>query len=390
MQIVEVEINKIVPYEKNPRQHGEQQINRIASSIAEFGFNQPVVIDENSIVLVGHGRLAAAKKIGLKSIPTLRLVGLSEAQKKAYRIIDNKLQNDSTWQIEDLGMELQSLEEFGFDLDLYGLDDLKVETDTDIIDDDFEPSETRKTSIVLGDVIELGVHRVVCGDSRVVFPTLAIDMILTDPPYGVRYVGKTKDALTIASDDLKEDELREMWHQCLDAALSKTRAGAAIYVSVPPGPIHHVFSLALRERDILRQSLVWLKNNIVLGHSDYHYRHESILYGWKPGAAHYITADRTKTSILEHKKPQRSAEHPTMKPLSLWGELIKNSSKEGWLIYDPFLGSGTTLIACEQLGRVCHGVELDPIYCQVIIDRYRKYCLSNNKEPVVKINDTII
>lgn len=386
---MELATSQIIPYQLNNRTHPEEQIDRIARSIKNFGFNQPIVIDENRVVLVGHGRLLAAQKLGLEKCPIVQKFGLSETDKRAYRILDNKLQNDSTWEFTNLEVELEALELEGFDLGDWGLDQLKnllPDQDPEVVEDNFEPKEQLNIFIKTGNLIELGRHRVLCGDSTIDYDFPICDMCLTDPPYGVAYKGKTKDELTIESDDVDEESLSQMWHFALSQILNHLKDGGSIYATVPPGPLREVFSSRLKSLGALRQELVWKKDSMVLGHSDYHFAHEPILYGWKPGAAHYFTENRSKTSVLEHARPKRSLEHPTMKPLSLWGELISNSSKPGQKILDPFLGSGTTLIAAEQLNRICYGIEISPQYCQVVMQRYAKHCLDNKKECIMKVN----
>lgn len=393
MNITQLAVSSIVPYEFNNRVHSEEQIDRISRSIKEFGFNQPIVIDESNVVLVGHGRLFAALKLGLDKVPVLKKTGLSEVQKKAYRILDNKLQNDSTWSFDNLELELGLLEDEGFELEPWGLDDLREllgQDDPELSEDEGPGCLPGESYIKPGDVIQLGNHTVICGDSTSALIEAKIDLVITDPPYGVSYVGKTKDALTLESDDLDETELSEMWQGCLDNLLPHLKEGGVLYATVPPGPLRAVFSDALKARGILRQELIWLKDSMVMGHSDYHYKHEPILYGWKPGAAHYMTPDRSKTSVLEFERPKRSTEHPTMKPLALWGELITNSSRKGEVVFDPFLGSGTTLIACDQLARTCYGIEIDPKYCQVILERYQKHCEATKKPFICKINGELM
>jgi DNA modification methylase len=392
MKTQEIEISKLIPYEFNNRNHNEEQVNRIANSIKEFGFNQPIVIDESNIILVGHGRHLAALKLGLKEVPVLIKSGLSEAQKKAYRILDNKLQNDSTWSFDNLELELGFLEDNGFELEPWGLDELRGlfdQEDPEVEDDEFDESECEndETFIKLGDLIELGQHKLWCIDCREAdkLPNTA-DMWITDPPYGVSYVGKTKDALTIENDALSEEGTAELWAGATRYALDNLKDGGACYAAVPPGPLNFIFLKEWIELLVIHQQLVWAKDSMVLGHSDYHYKHEPILYGWKPGGSHYFTADRTKTSILDFARPKRSEEHPTMKPVELWAELISNSSKKGDIVLDTFLGSGTTLIASDQLGRICYGMEISPKYCHVIIERYKKHCEKVGKPFVCKIN----
>lgn len=396
MKIEQFRIENIIPFEKNNRKHSDLQIDRIAKSITEFGFNQPIVIDDDNIVLVGHGRLQAAKKLGLETVPVLQVTGLKSDQKKAYRILDNKLQNDSEWDFANLESELATLEELDFNLEEWGLDDLRKlfpqDEEAIFIEDSGEVRSPKEIYVKSGDLIELGNHRLLCGDCTNIedvqkfLSGKIIDLVITDPPYGVSYQGKTKDALEIQNDNLSESELLEMWNNCLNNLIAFLKEGGVIYATVPPGPLRHIFSNPLRERGILRQELIWLKNSLVLGHSDYHFKHEPILYGWKPGASHYFINDRSKTDVLEHDRPQRSSEHPTMKPISLFCELVKNSSKVTELVFDPFLGSGTTLIACDQLNRICYGIEIDPGYCQVVLERYKKYCQENSKEFICKIN----
>lgn len=394
MKIEQRDISELKPYEFNNRVHGDEQVAHIAKSIKEFGFNQPVVIDEEGTILVGHGRVLAAKKLSIAKVPTVQVKNLTDEQKRAYRILDNKLQNDSTWQFNNLELELGYLEDNDFDIKGWGLDELKDLFPEEEIEpeEDAGPSEPpQETFIKRGDIIEIGKHRVMCGDSTSAedideLIIKVIDLVLTDPPYGVSYVGKTKDALKIENDSLSEEELTKLWNDCLDAFVPKLKDGGVIYAAVPPGPLRQIFSQALKERDILRQELVWVKDSMVLGRSDYHYKHEPILYGWKPGAAHYMTSDRSKTSVLEFARPKRSAEHPTMKPIPLWVELISNSSKKGERVFDPFLGSGTTLIASEQANRICYGMEIDPKYCHVIVKRYLDYCTEKNRPFELKIN----
>jgi site-specific DNA-methyltransferase (adenine-specific) len=197
------------------------------------------------------------------------------------------------------------------------------------------------------------------------------DLLLTDPPYGVSYVGKTKDALTIENDALTEEGLEELIRGAFSLAETHCRPGAYWYATVPAGPLHLLFADDWKARGILRQIMVWVKDSMVLGHSEYHYQHEPILFGWMSGER-YKNPDRTRTTVWECPRPKASREHPTMKPVALWARAIQDGSREGDLVFDPFLGSGTTLIACEQLGRTCYGMEISPQYCQVIIDRWEK------------------
>lgn len=392
MNITQRALSDIVPYPLNPRMHSQKQVDRIANSIKEFGFNQPIVVDEEGICIVGHGRLLAAKKLELALVPVVEVRHLSDAQKKAYRVLDNKLQNDSDWSLENLELELEAIEKGGISLGDWGLDELDnlfEPAPLSVLDDSDASSLPRETIIRRGDLIELGAHRLLCGDSGT--DTLAflandtLDLIITDPPYGVSYRGKTEKALTIENDDLPEDELEQLFSSVMNSWLARAREGAAVYVSGPSGPLHLVFANVLKKLGIYRQQLIWAKDCMVLGHSDYHYKHEPIFYGWKPGKHTFIN-DRTKTSLLEFARPKRAEDHPTMKPLSLWAELIGNSTSIGETVGDPFLGSGTTLRACEQLGRRCRAVEISPAYCEVVISRYLNHCSESGKDPECKVN----
>lgn len=395
MHIEQLSINLLIPYEFNNKKHEQKQIDRLANSIKEFGFNQPLVIDENNIILVGHGRLLAAQKLGLTEVPVLTKSGLTELQKKAYRILDNKLSDDADWDYNNLELEIGNLEDEGFPIEEWGLDEFALEhglNQPEAVEDDFDSTPPKESFLKLGDLLELGRHRVLCGDCtkpeelEKLIQSATIDLVLTDPPYGVSYVGKTKDALVIENDSLDDESLKDLWSDCINSFLPKLKEGGVIYASVPAGRLFGIFYNQMSERGLLHQQLVWDKGQLVMGHSDYQYQHEPILYGWKEGAAHYFISDRSKTDVLLHKKPSANKEHPTMKPISLWAELIGNSSRLKENCFDPFLGSGTTLIACEQLNRTCFGMEISPNYCEVILNRYVKYCQDNKRPIEIKIN----
>ena len=389
---LELSPKELRPYEFNNRTHPESQVTDIARSIKEFGFNQPIVVDENNEIIIGHGRWMAANQLQLAKVPVRKLTGISEEQKRQYRILDNKLQNDSGWQFDNLNLELDWLEDNDVDLTDWGLDELRFDTtEENEVTEDAGPGEApAEPWVKFGDYIELGRHELLCGDSTKEKVIAQIDLIVTDPPYGVAYVGKTKDALTIDHDDLDEEQLKEFWEAALDIIWDDLKEGGSVYVSAPSGPIGLVFANSLHQREVLRQILVWNKHTMVLGRSDYHYKHEAIMYGWKPGAAHYWAGGRDKTSVLDFNKPNANRDHPTMKPVELWAELIRHSSRKGETVYDPFMGSGTTIIACEQLGRKAVGMEYSPKYCQVIIDRYRNYMKDSGKEAVIKVNGEVL
>lgn len=384
----------LIPYERNNRQHSQQQVDRIANSIAEFGFNQPIVVDENNIVLVGHGRLEAAKKLGLSEVPIVRKAGLTETQKKAYRILDNKLQNDSTWDAESLNLELAALEDADFDLAAWGLDEFAklFPEEKTVEEDDFEPREAKETIIKPGDLLELGEHRLMCGDSTKAEDVERLmdgqraDLMLTDPPYNVDYTGKTEDALKVANDSMADGDFRKFLVACFGAAFDALKPGGSFYVFHADSEGYN-FRGAIHDcQQKVRQCLVWAKDTLVMGRQDYQWQHEPCLYGWKDGASHGWYSDRKQTTLLRFDRPTRSQEHPTMKPVVMFAYLMSNSTAPQHLAYDPFCGSGTTLIAAEQLGRRCYGMEISPQYCQVIVDRYKAHCEKSGKPFECRLN----
>jgi DNA modification methylase len=400
-------LGSIRPYEFNNRRHNEKQIERIAASIKEFGFNQPIVIDaETSTILVGHGRLYAAQKLGLAEVPVLTLKGLNETQKKAYRLLDNKLQNDSTWDFDNVDLELGFLEDHGFDLKLYGLDDLRglYEEPKEVKEDGFDPASCDDQEIYIkrGDLIELGRHTVLCGDAtslqdceRLMGKTLAA-LFITDPPYGVSYASKNEFLNSIAPANriqvpIENDahtplEMKTFWESAFRAAVTATSGSASYYIFGPQGG-DLMMMMSIKDAGWqLKHMLVWVKNAHVLGRSDYNYKHEPIWFGWKEKKRHVFYGSASEVSTWEYDKPLSNDLHPTMKPVALIARAITNSSKADDAILDLFLGSGTTLIACEQLDRTCYGMEIEPRYCQVIIERYRKYCQDNGKAFDCKIN----
>ncbi len=369
MKIEITEISKIKPYDLNAKRHPKKQIRQIAASIQEFGFNQPIVVDKQGVIIVGHGRYEAAKLLDMEEVPVM-VVNLSEMRAKAYRLADNKL-NESEWDMKLAVEELKGLTEplfelTGFDSDLL----LEPESKDDILPAS-APAITK-----LGDVYELGQHRLVCGDSRdadlieKLCDERKVDMFLSDPPYNVAYVGKTKDALTIENDEMGGAEFRQFLADAFRSADNVMKKGAVFY-------IWHADSEGFNFRgaceDIkwrVRQCLIWNKNSMVMGRQDYHWKHEPCLYGWKDGARHLWNSDRTQTTILDFIRPTRNEEHPTMKPVELMAYQITNNTKGEDIVLDLFGGSGSTLIACAKTGRICYMSELDPKYVDVIVQRY--------------------
>lgn len=400
MQIKNVPIKEIIPYERNNRVHSDQQIDRIANSIHDFGFNQPIVVDEANVILVGHGRLFASLKLGLREVPVYKLGGLTPAQKKAYRILDNKLQNDSTWNIDNLPLELQELRELGFDFERFGLEELEVNIDPEPEEDDFDPDsvDTTECYIKRGDLIEIGSHRLLCGDSTSaedvgeLMSGKIAELMNTDPPYGIAYVsnaqskGQSVDYGEIQNDELDGEALQDFLEKAIKVAVPYLKDNAAFYLWHPMLTQGTFFAAAAAAADILiNRQIIWVKPNFIFGRGDYHWKHELCFYGWRRGFKPDFYGARNQDTVWLIGR-ENDKIHPTQKPLELFTRPIKNHTKSGAIVYEPFSGSGSQLIAADQLGRICYGMEIEPKYCQVVIERYIKYCEGKNRKAVVKIN----
>ena len=379
MKVVQKPIAEVKPYGGNPRKMSDEAIATVATSLQEYGWRQPIVVDEEMVVIVGHTRLLAAKTLGMEKVPVHVADGLSDDQVRAYRIADNASGERTTWDKDLLPLELDMLKAADFDLTLTALTDemLADMEDNDEVEEPEEVEPPAEPVTQRGDLIKMGEHRLVCGDStnkddvHLLFEDAKADMILSDPPYGVSYVGKTKDALTIENDALSEDQLVELMDKAFGWADDYSREGSYWYATVPAGPLFMLFAQDWKDRGILRQVLVWKKDAMVMGRSEYHYQHEPILFGWKEGKRHKNT-DRTRTSVWDVPRPKASREHPTMKPIALWQLAMKDGSRKGEIVYDPFSGSGTTILCADQMGRKGYGMELDPSYCDVIVTRWEK------------------
>ena len=385
--IVQQRTDVLLPYARNSRTHSDAQVAQIAASIREFGFTNPVLVDGDNGIVAGHGRVMAAKQLGLAEVPTICVGWLTEGQRRAYVIADNQLALTAGWDEAVLAQEVAWLQGENFNTDLLGfdadfLDGLLAEKDatsTGLTDQDDAPAVQANAITQPGDVWVMGKHRLMCGDSTSVdsVNTLTvgggIDMLLTDPPYNVAYEGKTADALTIQNDSMSDASFRAFLSNAFSAADAAMKPGAVFY-------IWHADSEGFNFRgacqDVewkVRQCLVWRKNSMVMGRQDYHWRHEPCLYGWKGGAGHLWASDRKQTTILDFDRPTRSLEHPTMKPVALFEYQLLNNTKGGDLCLDLFGGSGTTLIACEKNGRYARVMELDPKYCDVIVRRWQAF-----------------
>lgn len=385
----------IQPYADNAKKHPEKQVKMIADSIKRFGWQQPIVVDKNGIIIVGHGRYQAWTKHPegmdepwITNNEGVTISGkqgreLTAKEVKAYRLADNKL-NESDWDLELAIEELKDIDDpalqelTGFDMDLL----LEPEEADDAVPD--TPEEPRSK---LGDLYVLGTHRVLCGDSTSLEALQAlvldrkVDMWLTDPPYNVDYTGKTKDALKIENDKMDDTGFRQFLIDVYKAADSVMKPGAVFYIRHADSEGYNFRGAAHDIGWKVRQCLIWNKNSMVMGRQDYHWKHEPCLYGWKEGT-HLWNSDRTQTTVLEFKRPTSSQMHPTMKPVELMAYQITNNTKGEDIVLDSFLGSGSTLIAAEKTGRICYGLELDPKYVDVIVQRYVDYV----DNPVVVLN----
>lgn len=386
MQIIYKPVQEIVPYAKNPRKN-DDAVDKVIESIKEFGFRNPLILDSSGVVIAGHTRLKAAIKLGMSEVPCIMADDLTPEKVRAYRIADNKSAEYSKWDFEALAAELDNLQKAGYDLSLTAfaqdeLDDIldSLEPEKPVEDDGFDeeinPEEIPFTHS--GDIWLLDGHRVMCGDSTKPDAVGALmngqraDMSLTDPPYNVAYEGKTAEKKTIQNDDMSEEEFYSFLLSAHKNMYENMKDGAALYVFHSDSEGLN-FRRAFAEAGFkLTQCCIWEKNSMVLGRQDYQWQHEPVLYGWKPTGSHQWYSDRCQTTIWHFDKPLRSEDHPTMKPIPLVAYPIQNSSRPGNLILDLFGGSGSTLMACEQTGRKCYMMEIDPLYCDVIVRRYIK------------------
>jgi DNA modification methylase len=380
--------SSLIPYINNAKTHPPEQIAKIAASIVEFGFDQPIVVDGQGLVIKGHGRLAASLQLGLKRVPVVVRTDLTPSQIKASRLADNKTA-ESPWDEELLRLELGMLREQDYDLGLTGFADDEIEAllanpDESVVgdtDDDAVP-ETPETVVTMpGDVWVLGDHRLLCGDStqmdaveRVLAGGLA-DMVFTDPPYNVNYGATMKDTLRGKKRAIRNDNLGDGFEQFLRNACANILAvtKGAVYICMSSSELHTLHKAFTEAGGHWSTFLIWAKNTFTMGRADYQRQYEPILYGWKEGAGHYWCGARDQGDVWFVKKPVANDLHPTMKPVELIERAIRNSSKSGDTVLDPFAGSGSTLIACEKTGRQARLIELEPTYCDVIIRRFEEF-----------------
>ena len=375
------DINTLIPYARNARTHSEEQVAQIAASIREFGFLSPIIVSEDGTILCGHGRFYASQKLGLKKVPCIKESHLTETQKRAYILADNKLSLNAGWDDEMLAVELTELQDEAFDLSLIGFDeselaDLFADDEKKAKDDDYDLSVALEKAAFVekGDIWTVGRHRLMCGDATSADDVAKLmdgkkaNLIVTDPPYGVSF--KSSDGLSIQNDSIKGDDFYNFLLSAFQNMATNLESGGSAYV-------FHADTEGLNFRKAfidagfhLAGVCIWVKNSLVLGRSDYQWQHEPVLFGWKKDGKHKWYADRKQTTIWNYDKPKRNKNHPTSKPLDLLGYPICNSSQENAIVIDTFGGSGSTLMACEQTNRICYMMELDEKYASVILRRY--------------------
>lgn len=377
-----VSLDKLVPYVNNARTHSPEQLTKLRSSLREFGFINPVIIDQDYSIIAGHGRVLAAKAEGLEEVPCVFADFLTEAQKKAYILADNRMALDAGWDEELLRIEIESLQGMDFDVSLTGFEDQEIVDlfaggDDETVKDDYydlSAALEKAAFVERGDIWTVGRHRLMCGDATntedvaLLMDGKKANLIITDPPYGVSF--KSSDGLTIQNDSMKNEEFYTFLLSAFQCMAEHLESGGSAYV-------FHADTEGLNFRKAFIEAgfhlagvCIWVKNSLVLGRSDYQWQHEPVLFGWKKGGKHSWYSDRSQTTIWNYDKPKRNKNHPTSKPLDLLGYPICNSSQENAIVVDTFGGSGSTLMACEQLNRICCMMELDEKYASVILRRY--------------------
>ena len=395
-QIERRPIGSLIPYARNSRTHSDAQIQQLAASMREWGWTNPVLVDEAGGIIAGHGRVLAAQRLQISEVPVIVASGWTDAQKRAYVIADNKLALNAGWDADVLADELASLRDGGFDLDLVGFDADELDGllgDDDESDGLTDPDETPEPPAQpvtrTGDVWVMGQHRLRCGDSTSAADMAALmgggmaDVWITDPPYNVAVVGgsreltpqerKARGNLTIESDSMPAADFRAFLASAFTCARDVMKPGASFYIWHADVEGYNFRGACADVGLQVRQCLIWKKHAMVLGRQDYHWLHEPCLYGWKDGAGHLWASDRKQTTVLEFDRPMRNADHPTMMPVALIEYQLLNNTKGGDVLLDSFGGSGTALIAAEKNGRIARLMEIDPRYCDVIVRRWQDF-----------------
>jgi DNA modification methylase len=396
---------KLIAYARNARTHSDEQVAQIAASIVEFGFTNPILAGSDGVIVAGHGRAAAAQKLGLETVPVIVLDHLTQTQRRALIIADNRIAENAGWDDAMLRIELQSLQEDGFNLDITGFDadalaEIMAGEETTVdgqTDDDAVPEVSATPISRPGDVWELGKHRLVCGDAtdpksyELLMADAQADMVFTDPPYNVDYANSAKDKMRGKDRPILNDNLGDGFYDFLLAAMTPMleRCSGAVYVAMSSSELDTLQSAFRAAGGKWSTFIIWAKNTFTLGRADYQRQYEPILYGWPEGQNRHWCGDRDQGDVWNIKKPQKNDLHPTMKPVELVERAIRNSSRPGDTVLDPFGGSGTTLIAAEKTGRIGWLIELDPKYVDVIVRRWQDWTGQEayREADAVKFND---
>lgn len=387
MDIQIKQLTEIKPYERNPRKNDEA-VKYVAESIKNFGFKVPIVIDKDGIIVAGHTRYKAAKKLNMTEVPCIVADDLTDEQIKAFRLADNKVAEKAEWDFDLLDIELDGI--LDIDMESLGFDFSIEEEEPEAVEDEFDGELPEEPYVKQGDLYQLGNHRLLCGDSTMIDHVEKLmggelaDLLLTDPPYNVDYEGKTKDKLKIENDKMDNDSFRQFLVDAFTNADMVMKPGAVFYIWHADSEGYNFRGACADTNWKVRQCLIWAKNSMVMGRQDYQWKHEPCLYGWKEGAGHLWASDRKQTTILNFDRPTKNDLHPTMKPIPLFDYQIKNNTKGGDIVLDLFGGSGTTIMACEQNGRRAFTMEFDPRYAQTIIERWEKF----TGEKAVLLNDS--
>ena len=393
MEVLNLKIDEIKPYENNPRNNLDA-VDATANSIKEFGWQQPIVVDKDMVIIAGHTRYLAAKKLGCDTVPVVVASNLSNEQVRAYRLADNKTGELAEWDFKLLDTELQDIldidmSDFGFELD--------ISEDEEVKEDDFDEEVSEEPKSKLGQIYQLGRHRLMCGDStnsesvKKLLGGVQADLLLTDPPYNVDYGGKsmadkkrskTRKGETIKNDYQDDKQFLGFLTLALSNGFNYMKSGASFYIWYAQSQSIAFYEACRASKLSVRQQLIWNKNSMVVGRQDYQWKHEPCLYGWAEGGSHSWYSDRKQTTVLNFDRPTHSDLHPTMKPVALFDYQIKNSTKSGDVVLDLFGGSGTTVMACEQNGRNACVMEYDPKYVDVIIKRWEDF--TRNKAKLIE------
>ncbi len=382
-------VEALIPYARNAKQHSETQVAQIAASIREFGWGAPILIDGQNNVIAGHGRLLAARKLGITEVPVVPMEHLTDTQRRALILADNKIGENASWEDELLGIELSELKDAGFDLGLTGFSTEEWEAliageepnKDGLTDDDAVPELSENPISQTGDLWILGEHKLLCGDAtkaddyKLLLGEELVDMTFTDPPYNVNYANTAKEKMLGKNRPILNDNLGEGFGSFLFDACDNilTRTKGAIYIAMSSSELDTLQAAFRAAGGKWSTFIIWAKNTFTLGRADYQRQYEPILYGWRDGADHYWCGARDQGDVWSIKKPAKNDLHPTMKPVELVERAVRNSSKTRDLVLDPFGGSGTTLIACEKTGRRARLIELDPKYVDVIVRRWEEY-----------------